>query len=359
MKRAKTTVLRFLLAWGSATASLVLLVWGVGSAASAQSSEDSGVIQAIKPFPLGAVVDRGDEVHLSVIVIDRDGNEDQSLASTVDIVWSASGGDLKVHDETTRATYVAPWAFGTYTVTASAGSECIGKATDCNATFTIRVRRLGRPPPHVPAENPTGEIPPALEDTEGNRYAVFTPEEGGTFNGGEFRVSALRGSVLDGEYIGIRMFENGPASNPGVSHHHYILSGNQYRTSVIDAKGAPISSYNFNRTVTVCIQVPDKPRTNISNLEMVTKNNDGILTPMWSLLQITSSGFVICGYTNTLPVTVAVGVPGTLPEMLPATGGAVPVSQGIIAWALLVGVALIATGTFATVYRRRRHEGTR
>ena len=354
-------MLHFLLAWSSAVAALALLVWCIGGAASAQSSEGAVTIQEIKPsFASSVVIGRGDEVFLSVIVIGSDGNEDQSLASEVDITWTASDGELEVHLDTTRATYSAPHSIGigTHTVTASAGSACVGDATDCTATFTIKVWHVHRPPP-PPPQNPPGEIPTALKDAEGNQYSVFTPEEGGTFNSGEFWVSASSGDVPNGEYIGVRMFENGPASNAGMSYHRYTLSGNQYRISVIDAERAPISSYSLNGTVTICISVPDELRTNIADLRIVTKNNDGTLTPMLSSVRITRLGLVICGYTNTLPVTVAVGVPGTPPEMLPATGGAAPTSRGIIAWALLVGVALIATGTFATVYRRRRHEGTR
>ena len=157
---------------------------------------------------------------------------------------------------------------------------------------------------------------------------------------------------------GVRMFQNGPASNAGMSHHTYTLSGNQYDISIVNAEVRPITSYALKYDVEVCIPIPDELHSNLWGIVMVNKNNDGTLTEISSSV-IISPSLIICGYTNTLPVTVAVGVPGTPPEMLPATGGAVPVSQGIIAWALLVGVALIATGTFATVYRSRRHEGTR
>ena len=157
MKRATNIVLRFPLAWSSATASLVLLlIWVVGGAASAQSSEDAGTIQEIKPFApvLNFGVGDNDRVLLSIIVIGPDGNEVQSLASTVDFIWSASAGELEVHYDTTRATYFVPQVLGTHTVTASAGSGCVGEATDCNATFTIRVLRAD--PPSFPSESSAG-----------------------------------------------------------------------------------------------------------------------------------------------------------------------------------------------------------
>ncbi len=374
-------MLRFLLAWSSATASLVVLVWGVGGAASAQSSEDTGMIRAIEPSLDGSnvttsilSVETARRLALSIIVIGPDGIQDQSLASTVDLVWSASGGELKVHDDTTRATYVVPRAKGTYTVTASAGLECIGEATDCNATFTIRA--LGGPPPppyHLLAQNPPGEIPAAIVDAKGNQYVVFTPEEGGTFIGGDFKVMADRGDVPNGEYIGVRMFENGPASNAGVSHNIYTLSGNQYTISIVDAEGIPIVSYALNRPVEVCIPVPDELRTNYLTLEMVTKNKDGTLTPTlypnFAWTPTTSSPLIICGNTSTLPATLAVGIPGTPPpllepepepaEMLPVTGAAAPASTIAVIWILLFGIALIGAGVFMTAHRRRRYKGTR
>ena len=151
----------------------------------------------------------------------------------------------------------------------------------------------------------------------------------------------------------------------------YTLRGNQYRISIVDAEGLLIASYALNSAVEVCMPVSDELSSNLSSIVMVAKNNDGTLTPpMGSSVRIyppITPSFIICGYTSTLPATIAVGIPGTPPpslepepaEVLPATGGAVPMSQWIIAWALLVGIALIATGTFATTYRRRHHEGIR
>ena len=357
MKRAVMIVLRFLLAWSSATASLVLLVWGVGGAASAQSSEDARVIQAIKP--IASVLNFGigfdDRVQLSITVIGPDGNEDQSQASTADFIWSASDGELEVHYDTTRATYSVPQILGTHTVTASAGSSCIGEATDCTATFTIRVLRAD-PPPSCFWWNPPA-VPTAFIDAEGHQYEVFTPRDGGRIDGSDFRLVATCGDVPKGEYIGVRMFQNGPASNAGISHHIYTLSGNQYKIFIVDAEVRPITSYTLNYDVELCIPVPDELRSKLSDIVMVTKNNDGTLMVMSSSVRISPS-LIICGYTSTLPATVAVGIPGTPPEKLPATGGAVPMPQGSIGWAFLVGIALIATGTFATTYRRR-HEGTR
>ena len=350
-------MLRSLLAWISVAAGLVLLVWGVGGAAYAQSSEDAGLIQEIKPQFRAVTVSTGDKVYLSLIVIGQRGTQDRGLASGADIRWTATDGIISPSIEgNTEVIYTSPEEVGLYAVTATAVSNCEGICT-ATISVTVRARQSGPyigPPP----------LPRILRDPEGNTYEVFTPEDGGTFPGDGFWISAESGVVQNGELIGVRMFENGPASNAGMSHHTYTLSGNQYRVSVIDAEGAPISSYSLNGTVTVCIPLPDELRTNVTDLAVVAKNHDGTLTPTGSVLQLRSSGAFICGSRSTLPATVAIGILGTPPEpepteMLPATGGAVPVSQGIIAWALLVGVALIATGTFASTYRRRRHQGIR
>ena len=331
--------------------------------------QPTGSIQEITASTPNLTLTGGDTVVLSINVIGRQDIEDQRLADDVEFDWSASGGRLSGGIDGTSVSYTAPSYPGIYTVTASPSSGCIGTGLACTATFRITVRRPGEATgPDAPPRNPDGEIPSILSDSEGGQYQVFTPEEGGTFTGENFSISAVMGIVPNGEIVGLRMAEDGSASNAGMSHHRYTLSGNQYRISVIDAEGVPISSYNLNSTVAVCIPVPEELRTNISSLEMVNKNSNGTLTVMSSSLRIIPS-LVICGNTSTLPATIAVGTRGTPPpllepdpepaEMLPATGGAGPMSQGIIAWAFLVGVALIATGTFATTYRRRRHEGTR
>ncbi len=328
--------------------------------------QPTGSIQEISASTPNLTLTVGDTVVLSINVIGRQDIEDQRLANDVKFDWSVSGGWLSGGTDGTSASYTAPSDPGIYSVTVSLRSGCIGTGLACTATFRITVRRPGEATgPDAPPRNPEGEIPSILSDSEGEQYQVFTPEEGGAFTDENFSVSAVMGIVPNGEIMGVRMAEDGSASNAGMSHHRYTLSGNQYRVFVIDAESAPISSYNLNGTVAVCIPVPEELRTNISSLEMVTKNSNNTLTVMSSSVRIIPS-LTMCGNTSTLPATIAVGIRGTPPpllepdpeptEMLPATGGAVPVSQGIIAWVLLVGVALIAAGIFASTYRHRRHE---
>lgn len=346
-------MLRYRLARWGAMASLVLLILGVGGEVHAQSPEDAGMIHEIRPnFATALTLGRGDRVLLAVTVLDSDGVEHHSLDSEVDITWTASDGGLEVHLGTTRAMYTAPLrSLGSQTVTASAGSACVGNTADCTATFTIRV--LGGGPCYW--RNPPA-LPTALIDAEGHQYKVFAPR-GGRIDGSDFRLVATCGQVPDGEYIGVRMFQNGPASNAGMSHHTYTLSGNQYDISIVDAEVRPIASYDLKYDVEVCIPIPDELHSNLWGIVMVNQNNDGTLTEISSSVLISPS-LIICGYTSKLPATVAVGIPGTPPEMLPATGGAVPASRGIIAWAFVVGFALLSTGAF-TFARRRRQERSR
>ena len=338
-----------------------------GETLHAQSSvsdpQPTGSIQEITASTPNLTLTVGDTVVLSINVIGRQDVEDQRLADDVKFDWSVSGGRLSGGTDGASASYTAPSDPGIYSVTVSPRSGCVGTGLACTATFRITVRRQGEATgPDAPPRNPEGEIPAILSDSEGEQYQVFTPEEGGTFTSENFSVSAGNGIVPNGEIIGVRMAEDGSASNAGMSHHRYTLSGNQYRVSVIDAGSAPISSYNLNGTVTVCIPVPEELRANISSLEMVNKNSNDTLTVMSSSLRISPS-LILCGNTSTLPATVAVSIRGTPPplldpepeptEMLPATGGATPSSASAVVWVLIFGVTLIGTGVFVTAYRRR------
>ena len=341
-----TIVLRFLPRLKIAATCLAILICGVGGSVYAQPSDDRLTIQEIKPVVPAVTLGKGDRVLLSILVTGSDGNEDQSLASNVKLTWYASDGELEVYYDTTRAIYVAPRIIGTHTVTASAGSECIGEAADCTATFTINVRTGGGCyGPILPSPTPTALI---LIDAEGNEYEVFTPWDKVRIDGSDFRILTGCGAVPEGEYIGVRMFENGPASNAGMSYHMYTLSGDQYKISIVDAAVKPITSYALNHDVEVCIPVPDELRTKLSSTVMVNINDDGTLTEISSSVRISPS-LIVCGYTNTLPATLAAGVPGTPPpkpaETLPATGAAAPSSAGVVVWTLLLGIALIAVGT--------------
>ena len=127
--------------------------------------------------------------------------------------------------------------------------------------------------------NPPGEIQSLIPDEDGNQYEVFTPVEGGTFDGGEgYSISVPSGAVPNGEYIGIRMSDGGAVSNLGMTHQRYTLGGNSYGVHAVDASGAAISSYVLEDPATVCVPLPAAMRANISKLSLAAINSDGSLT---------------------------------------------------------------------------------
>ena len=70
----------------------------------------------------------------------------------------------------------------------------------------------------------------------------------------------------NGEYIGIRMSDDGAVSNLGMTHQRYTLGGNSYGVHAVDASGAAISSYVLEDPATVCVPLPAAMRANISDL---------------------------------------------------------------------------------------------
>ena len=340
---------------------LVLATATIFGGATVSAQEPTGLIKTITPSTSNLSVNPGDRVSLSINVIGLQDVRDQSLGRDVTFNWSATGGDLPPNEDgNTTVRYKAPDRPGNYVVTVSATSNCRGT---CDTSFDIRVRRPGSTDTVVGTPvNPPGEIPTVLSDADGNQYGVFTPEEGGTFTGDQFSITAKTGIVPNAEYIGVRMFENGSASNAGMSGHRYTLGGTKYSVAVIDSERNSVASYRLNATVEICIPVPVTMRSQISNVEMIATSDDGTnLTVLSSSVRVVPT-LTICGNTSTLPVNVAAGIPGSppMPEptpdlepALPVTGGAGPSSTGVLAWTILIGFALLATGMFA-VYRRRR-----
>ena len=267
-----------------------------------------------------------------------------------------------------------------YTVTASlGGGECqpeLDGRTDAEAReddcecldqrFRFDVRR----PPvaeEVPPVNPPGDIPSLIPDSDGNQYEVFTPVEGGTFDGGEgYSISVPSGAVPNGEYIGIRMSDDGAVSNLGMTHQRYTLGGNSYgvlRGRRFRRRDQQLRPWKTRRW-SVCRSRP-RCESNISQLALVAINSDGSLTILAAQVRLdTGTGnTMVCGNLSNLPASVAVGAQGApdaiptpvpTPEpVLPVTGGASPAS-GSLVWILLLGTAVVVSGTFVVVGRRRK-----
>ena len=348
-----------------------------GVAADVAPLYSPGQISEIRPAIRGVTLSIGDMVRLEVLVYGLQGVQDQDLADGVSLEWTVAQGAATVGtlgETGTRINYPAPDSPGTYTVTASLSDrDCRpddedDRASDCSAEFEVSVRRLAAAPVPVDAPaNPPGEIPTILTDGDGNQYEVFTPEGGGTFTGEGYTLTAGAGAIPNGEYIGIRVSDEGSASNAGMTHQRYTLGGNMYSVSAVDASNADVTSYALNSAAAVCVPLPDELRSNISNLALVAINADGSLTILSASVRLGTNGTLVCGNLSSLPTSVAVGssgAPAPLPTPVPPaatpeapdTGGAAPASNAAL-WALLLGFAVVASGTFLVIGRRRESSG--
>ena len=345
----------------------------VSSEATSTIAGSPGEISRIEAGIRGVTVSAGDTVTLSVDIYGLQDAKDNGLGAVFE--WTQTNGTTSKDLEGSgrEIDYPVPSSPGTYTITASLdGGECqpeveADREDDCNASITVQVRRPSAPVAEEEAPvNPPGEIQSLIPDEDGNQYEVFTPVEGGTFDGGEgYSISVPSGAVPNGEYIGIRMSDGGAVSNLGMTHQRYTLGGNSYGVHAVDASGAAISSYVLEDPATVCVPLPAMLRANISQLALVAINSDGSLTILAAQVRLdTGTGnTMVCGNLSNLPATVAVGAQGApdarptatpVPEpVLPVTGGASPTS-GSLVWILLLGTAVVVSGTFIVVGRRRK-----
>lgn len=341
----------------------------VRSAPTTAIAGSPGKISRIEPTIRGVTVSAGDSVRLSVDIFGLQDVKDNGLSGTFE--WSGEN----THGVGTKREidYTAPSSPGSYTVTAKLGiGDCQPKdeevrASACSASINVKVRRPSAgPPPAGPPQNPPGEIPTILTDGAGNNYEVFTPEGGGVFTGEGFSFTAGAGVIPDGEYVGIRVSDEGSASNTGMTHQRYMLAGNRYQISAIDATNAAISSYELRLPATVCLSLPDELRANISELALVTINSDGSLTILSASVRLNKSDLSVCGNLSSLPATIAVGSagrPDAIPTATPAltpippeAGGTAPTSSGV-SWILTLGLAILLIG-IVTAFNRRRKTGT-
>ncbi len=334
-------------------------------------------ILRIEPTIRGITVSAGDNVRLSVDVYGLQDVKAPKLAENVTFDWSVdpAGGTFPTAEKgNSTVTFTAPSSPGEYTVTSKLGAnDCydvdakVGEETaGCDADFVVRVRRQPAPQADDPAPvNPPGAIPELIPDEDGNQYDVFTPVEGGMFDGGEgYSISVPSGAVPNGEFIGIRMSDDGAASNAGQTHQRYTLAGNMYGVYAVDASGATISSYVLEDPAEVCVPLPASARANLTTLSIAAINSDDSLTILAAQARLNPAGdTMICGNLSNLPASVAVGSQGApdaiptatpVPEpVLPDTGGTSPASGGLV-WVLLLGAAVVVSGTFVVVGRRRK-----
>ena len=335
----------------------------------------AGLISRIEPSIRDVTVSQGDAIRLSFDIYGRQDILNNELGKGHVFAWDdgGAGGRISATDRANSIIYTAPESPGTHTVTVTSPTgACFDSGSDdgddrCTANFTITVRRSSAVSDERPApKNPVGEIPSVLADAEGRQYEVFTPEEGGFFDGGEVTVSADPGVVPNLEIVGVRADAAGPASNVGMTRHRYTLVGDRYEVLAVDATETSISSYVLNSPLEVCVPLPPAARHDISNVAIVANNPDGTLTVLSASVRITaSSGVRVCGNLGTLPASIAVGTAGS-PEAIPTatpdpdeivdpdTGGYAPSVSGLVVLLVMMiaGGVIVATGV-AGVLRGR------
>ena len=314
-------------------------------------------ILRIEPGIRGVTVRTEDVVRLGVDVYGVQDILDNSLADGKTFDWDDGGSGSSIEGTGRVVVYTAPSSQGTYKVTVVAAPvDCRGTEEQCMAEFEVRVRR-SVPPPPTPATapvNPEGEIPTVLTDSDGEQYEVFTPVEGGSFQGESFSITAGAGAVPDGEVVGLRMSETGPASNVGMTAHRYMLVGNSYAVSTVDPTGAAVTSYRLNAPLEVCVPLPEMARSNISDVALVVTNADGSLTVLSASVRLSASSTSVCGTLSSVPATLAVGTagaPSALPNAAllptpeaPDTGGTAPRSSSALLWLMLIAIGALALG---------------
>ena len=342
--------------------------------------KDSRILR-IEPAIESITIAVDDEVRLGVRVFGLQNERDDSLADAVspDVIsfeWSSDSegvfeesatNNVRINGQADdrRALYVAVGDPGTYTVTAKLSEdECVGTEEQCSANFIVRVIRPWIPTP-TPSPVPchtTGDMPPAISDSRGNQYAVFSRDNGGTFKNEDSEISLPPGSMSDCDYIGVRMDSGGQSQNRRPELYRFTLSGNMYSATAVDPSGSPITDYEFDLPAEVCVPLPENLTGSIAEISLLKLNNDDSMTDLSSKVKVTSNGNPrVCGMLLQLPADISAGkrgapdptrvpMPTATPEP-PVTGGtAVPYS-----WAWLI--AILGAGIFvlgaATLTKRR------
>ena len=334
-------------------------------------------ISAIKPGITEVNIRSGEQIRLEVDIFGMNDKVNNAIPDRdgVNLIFAwnddAGGGSFADPNDRRRVTYTASNLPGTYLVTAEAGPDGICRShhesefgisdadrAPCIATFTVRVSRAPTPPTaQDDPVNPTGTIPTSLSDTDGAAYDVFTPVEGGTFDGEGISVTAAKGAVPDRQLIGVNATMSTYAAPQPVPGATMTISGRLYDIRGVNASGQQLSGFQLDAPLSACLPLPDAFRANLTNIVLVERKVDASYAILTSSLRQTGGELAVCGQVSTLPATVGVAKLGVIPELPPTptpeietpdTGAAAP-SYRLIILALLLG-ALILTG----IYRIRR-----
>lgn len=309
-------------------------------------------VNEIRPAITEVSVRAGDTIRLEVNVYGLADVLDNTLpdkdGSNLIFRWTEdpTGGEFAAPGDTRRVMYTAPSLPGTYTIMTEAQPDGIcedhHKTTfdisdedraRCQATFTVRVSRApAEAGPRPDPVNPAGLIPTSLTDNAGVAYAVFTPVDGGTFSGEGVTVTADAGAIPDQQLLGVSASVSPvpvPEPTPGTK---LTLSGSFYDVNGVQRSGdAPVSGYNLDEPLSVCLPMPDAFRANISDIVIVNRSAEGSLGILASTLVQSGGSLTVCGNIGQLPATVAVAKMGVVEEPPPPPEGPEPPPTGAAA----------------------------
>ena len=217
--------------------------------------------------------------------------------------------------------------------------------------------------------NPRGPIPAVLSDSDGNTYEVFTPEEGGAIVGEDYSFTAVPGDVPSAYIVGVRMSKGGEASNAGMTHHRYALSGNYFIIDAVDEYGkTPSPRFRFRNPPLACLPIPQHFFANIDSMALIATDSEGSTqTVLNSGTRVQGTGLKLCAFVGTVPTILAVGLegaPGPLPPTpevvlevrvveLPVTGGLAPHQTRMVLF-LVLGITIVFVGYSVSKATRRR-----
>ena len=321
----------------------------------------------LEPSIKEVAINPGRTVRLGVDIYGRQDLLDNGLAKSVFILWDDEHVGGTFSGTGRQVEYTTPETPGNYTIIARVSTEqCYGDFEQCTARFNFVVnRRNVVDPTAAELVNPDGILPTILTGHDGVAYEVLTPVDGGQYIGDGFSLNAPSGAVQNGEFIGVSMQQGESAANLGQTHQRFTIAGSWFPIATVDNTSAPITDYQLNAPVEVCIPLPDRLRTRIDDVAIVAMTSGSeSFAVLSSRVRLNSGGSTqLCGNLSALPANIAAakrGAPDALPTLapsptdesaLPETGGFYwPTWTLILAWSL--GATLLLVGV--TCSRRQR-----
>ena len=325
----------------------------------------------LEPSIKEVAINPGRTVRLGVDIYGRQDLLDNGLAKSVFILWDDEHVGGTFSGTGRQVEYTTPETPGNYTIIARVSTEqCYGDFEQCTARFNFVVnRRNVVDPTAAELVNPDGILPTILTGHDGVAYEVLTPVDGGQYIGDGFSLNAPSGAVQNGEFIGVSMQQGESAANLGQTHQRFTIAGSWFAIATVDNTSAPITDYQLNAPVEVCIPLPDRLRTRIDDVAIVAMTSGSeSFAVLSSRVRLTSGGSTqLCGNLSALPANIAAakrGAPDALPTLAPAPTdeSALPETGGFSSpiWALIlvwtVGATLLMVG--GTLSRRQRKVDT-